>query len=280
MSDIQQWFYIDASGQQVGPATADQLQQLATDRQISAETNVWTEGLETWVPATQVEGLIPTESVQPVQPVAPAVNPYTQPSAATVTAAAGGDYPIPLTPKANFKLYLSLYISGAILLIIGMVKNAMDAPTAEEMMANSEALQEPGYLGLALLIIGALLLIVPSILNLVFLYRAWFLIQPGGASISPGKAIGFLFIPIFGAIWMWIVLFKLPGEWNNIVSRYTNTTGAPRMSIGTVFCLMFIPFIGTIIWAAELSKAINFMVSARIAPQQQQPVGNGALRLY
>jgi hypothetical protein len=141
------------------------------------------------------------------------------------------------------------------------------------------ALQEPGYLGLALLIIGAVILIIPGILNLIFIYRAWFLIQPGGASITPGKAIGFLFIPVFGPIWMWIVLFKLPGEWNNIVSQYANTTSAPRMSIGTVFCLMFIPFIGTLIWVAQLSKAINFMVSTRLASQQQQ-AAPGGLQLY
>ena len=276
MSDIQEWFYTDDAGQQFGPATADQLQQLAINGQISPQTTVWTEGLEEWIPASQVEGLIPAE---PVQPVAEAVAPYAQPAAQTLAADAGGDYPIPLTPKANFNLYLSLFISGTILLISGMVKNAMDAPTADEMIANPNALQEPGYLGLALLIIGAVILIIPGILNLIFIYRAWFLIQPGGASITPGKAIGFLFIPVFGPIWMWIVLFKLPGEWNNIVSQYANTTSAPRMSIGTVFCLMFIPFIGTLIWVAQLSKAINFMVSTRLASQQQQ-AAPGGLQLY
>ena len=208
MSDIQEWFYTDDAGQQFGPATADQLQQLAINGQISPQTTVWTEGLEEWIPASQVEGLIPAE---PVQPVAEAVAPYAQPAAQTLAADAGGDYPIPLTPKANFKLYLWLFISGIVLFVFGMVKNAMDAPTAEEMIANSNALQETSIIGPILFVLGALLLIVPGILNLIFLHRVWALIQPGGASITPGKAIGFLFIPIFGSIWAWIVLFKLPG---------------------------------------------------------------------
>ena len=66
MSDIQYWNYIDAAGQQHGPIAVDQLQQLVAAGQVTAQTNVWTEGMAEWLPAAQIEGLIPV----PVQPVA------------------------------------------------------------------------------------------------------------------------------------------------------------------------------------------------------------------
>lgn len=303
MSDIQQWYYADATGQQYGPATAEELQQLAATGQITADTQVWTEGLEAYIPASQVEGLIPAAPVAqavPAQPVhqpqinlgGPRVNPYAQPGTQPVAqptmagatglgvAPQGGEYPIPLTGKANFKLYIWLFIIGVVLFVFGMAKNAMDAPTADEMLANPNALQETSNLGWIMFVIGALILLGPAIMNLIFLHKAWTLLQPGGGTISPGKAIGFLFIPIFGSIWIYIVLFKLPGEWNNIVSRYTNTVNAPRLGIGTVFCMIFIPFIGVILWASELCKAINFMVNARIMPTQTQVPTPGGMQLY
>ena len=78
MSDINQWHYLDNAGQQAGPVTADDLQQLATTGEIHPETSVWTEGLEEWIPASQVEGLIldatPPQSTQSPQPASPQIN--------------------------------------------------------------------------------------------------------------------------------------------------------------------------------------------------------------
>ncbi|NWK56398.1 DUF4339 domain-containing protein [Verrucomicrobiaceae bacterium N1E253] len=279
MSNPQEWYFTDAAGQQTGPITPEQLQQLAASGQITAETNVWTEGLAEWLPATQVEGLIPAAPMAaavpaqaPMQAAAPAQalasNPYASPGyGAQAAPQAGGDYPIPVVGKANFKLYVSLLLGGIALFIGGAA------------LAGSES---TAGLGVALFFIGGLMMIWPAILNYVFLYRIWALIQPGGASISPGKAVGFLFIPIFGAIWAFIVLFKLPGEWNEITSRYSNTQSAPKLGIGTVFCLIFIPVIGSILWVAEISKAINFMVNARMMPVQntQPAAGGGGLSFY
>ena len=65
MSDTNQWHYLDSAGQQIGPVTADELQQLGASGVIHAETSVWKEGLAEWVSATQVEGLIPAIPVVP-----------------------------------------------------------------------------------------------------------------------------------------------------------------------------------------------------------------------
>ena len=52
-----QWYYLDANNQQQGPVAGAQLQALAAQSQLTPTTQVWTEGLEEWIPANQVEGL-------------------------------------------------------------------------------------------------------------------------------------------------------------------------------------------------------------------------------
>lgn len=57
MADEEQAWYYMADGEQVGPITPEDLQQLAAAGTVHAETEVWTDGLDQWVPATHVEGL-------------------------------------------------------------------------------------------------------------------------------------------------------------------------------------------------------------------------------
>tara|TARA_B110000914_G_scaffold184787_1_gene168171 strand:- start:21 stop:1022 length:1002 start_codon:yes stop_codon:yes gene_type:complete len=70
MSEAQEWFYTDASGVENGPVSIDELQQLGATGTIHAQTDVWTEGMEEWQPASQIEGVIPPSPEDP--PSAPA----------------------------------------------------------------------------------------------------------------------------------------------------------------------------------------------------------------
>lgn len=52
----QQW-YLLRNGQQIGPISSKQLQQVATSNQMTPEDLVWREGYADWVPAKRVKGL-------------------------------------------------------------------------------------------------------------------------------------------------------------------------------------------------------------------------------
>ena len=157
------------------------------------------------------------------------------------------------------------------LYIIALIQIAASSPTAEEVATNPNALENSGSLGLSavFLVLGIILLLVASVIQLMAIYRAWAILRPGGGTVSPGRAIGFLFIPLFGPIWMIIILCKLPGEWNGIISRYQNTAASPRLSIGMVICTLLVPIIGQILWMKELSKAINYMAAQKLMAQAQ-----------
>ncbi len=54
-----QWYYAN-EGQQIGPIEEPEFKNLIAAGGITPETQVWTEGFEQWVPAGEIEGLIPS----------------------------------------------------------------------------------------------------------------------------------------------------------------------------------------------------------------------------
>ncbi len=95
MSD-QEWRVLDGEGNEQGPYSFQDLQSYYTSGNITHETMIWTEGLEAWVPAGQVEGLLP--QIPQAIPLAPAP---------TLAAAAPMAQPV-----ATGGIYLSPQISG------------------------------------------------------------------------------------------------------------------------------------------------------------------------
>jgi hypothetical protein len=59
-----------------------------------------------------------------------------------------------------------------------------------------------------------LIAIAAGVLGLIFVYKAWALIQDGNPRTSPGKAIGFLFIPFFSIYWMFPAYYGLAQDLN------------------------------------------------------------------
>ncbi|MFT6863266.1 MAG: hypothetical protein ACJAVK_001827 [Akkermansiaceae bacterium] len=89
----QEWRVLDGEGNEQGPYSFGDLQSYYTSGNITHETMIWTEGLAEWVPAGQVEGLLP--DMPQVVALAPAVAPIAQP------AAAGGIHLSPQIPGAT-----------------------------------------------------------------------------------------------------------------------------------------------------------------------------------
>lgn len=53
------WFYVDQSRDRQGPFTVPEFKALADEGTIQAETLVWSQGYEAWMPARKLAGLIP-----------------------------------------------------------------------------------------------------------------------------------------------------------------------------------------------------------------------------
>lgn len=55
------------------------------------------------------------------------------------------------------------------------------------------------------------------VFGLILIYKMWEAIQAGPARTTPGKAVGFLFIPCFNLYWMFVVLYGWAKDYNQFV---------------------------------------------------------------
>jgi len=70
-----EWFHAH-NGQQAGPLSFSQLQELARSGQLQATDQIWQEGTPAWVAAERVPGLLPRASspqAAPAPPLAPVI---------------------------------------------------------------------------------------------------------------------------------------------------------------------------------------------------------------
>lgn len=55
---------------------------------------------------------------------------------------------------------------------------------------------------------------------LVLVYKMWSAIQDGNARTTPGKACGFLFIPLFNLYWVFQAVWGFAKDYNRLVDRH------------------------------------------------------------
>ena len=119
--------------------------------------------------------------------------------------------------------------------------------------------------------------IVCTVLVYIYLYRAWQCVAPEFARSTPGKAVGFLFIPFFNFYWMFQAFLGLAKDYN----RTAEAAGTPlRMNEKRfqLFCILTacsaIPYLGALIslsliyfapkiWK-EMCQVINFHANAPV----------------
>jgi hypothetical protein len=88
----------------------------------------------------------------------------------------------------------------------------------------------PAFVNLLLSPVYLPAIIVTTVFWCILLYRQWFLLQGHGARTTPGKAVGFGFIPLFGFYWCFVAYAGLATDTNNYLRRLGINT--VRMSFG------------------------------------------------
>jgi hypothetical protein len=108
-------------------------------------------------------------------------------------------------------------------------------------MSFSIDFQDINLILLFLIFICILLLNASGILKLILVYKLWNVIQDGYASTTPGKAIGFLFIPYFSIYWIIRVYYGLAQDLNEYIKRQfrRDSTLLHRTHPGIAFTFTF-----------------------------------------
>ena len=135
------------------------------------------------------------------------------------------------------------YISGLVLMITSYALVFPD-PSTFAIQPRWELLVS----WLMLLVLGFTLFLYGNAFFYLLLYKAWKAIQPGNPRTTPGKAVGYMFIPYYNFYWIFQAYWGFAKDYN----AYLSQTGATnfRLSEGLFLALpilllvSIVPFVG------------------------------------
>jgi len=92
--------------------------------------------------------------------------------------------------------------------------------------------------------------IASVVLFCIILYRSWEQIQDGHARTTPGKAVGFLFIPFFNLYWIFEAYTGFVRDSNAYIQRYGLPVKAQDEGLATATCVLtllcIIPYLNVV----------------------------------
>jgi hypothetical protein len=122
-----------------------------------------------------------------------------------------------------------------------------------------------------MLSLGAMLLVLipATIVGCVLLYRWWAILPEGARRTTPGRAVGFCFIPLFNFYWFFVAFYGLTRDVNAYLvahdpeARRSSAGLALTYSILLVvgFLLCWVPVVGDLIGIAGALVFIPFALS-------------------
>jgi hypothetical protein len=126
-----------------------------------------------------------------------------------------------------------LLTAGLVILVVSGILTGYDINLS---YASTRALATSG---LIILLGGAAILYGLSIWY-ILLYKAWSVIQDGNASTTPGKAVGFIFIPVYNFYWIFKAWWGFARNYNRYIERYTINTSKLKEGLFLAFCILSI----------------------------------------
>lgn len=109
------------------------------------------------------------------------------------------------------------------------------------------------------------LALLGSIFFYIWLYQSWKSIPSQEREVSPGKAVGMLFIPLFNLYWIFVALPGLSGNLSRALGRRGIPTGAGKgLAITACILMMLVAPVGLLllaIWVLMANGAKNRMLS-------------------
>jgi hypothetical protein len=277
------WFYVIDDAKH-GPITSDGIRKLARDGTIQPDTLLWREGFKDWHPARRIKGLFPDlEAHAHVQSNPASTPPDGPPPIPTRSQTRDTPPPLPsgyaaITADTEQELP-SKPIDWKPALIFNSITVGMYAVYTLFLAA---AYENPYDQDLASALMWSnWLLLAATGLSVTFgsilFYRCWSVIPPSMTNyITPGKAVGQLFIPFYNFYWAFIAYPKLAEH----VNRASGQSVRPRASTGLaltlailfvaklILLLFAVTGLGWLAWASWFVIWLLFFKDASAACEQ------------
>lgn len=161
----------------------------------------------------------------------------------------------PPAAPASFAVHPTLYTTGAfknlwiewlVFLVIGIILGIVAVVNMDDNIA---------------LVILFIPFIVAISSGLRLLYRLWKIIQDGQVRTTPGKAVGFMFIPLFNWYWGFVAIVGLTRDMNTYCAS-RNIPG-PRITEGLALSWFIVQFLQTIPvlgWVAWITSLVFLII--------------------
>lgn len=201
-------WYYNINNQPTGPIDDAAMQNLVKSGAIAPTTLVWQEGMAQWQ----------TLGMTALAPLAPVAN---------------------TPPAAPMQAYQPTQVPN-----YGMVVK----PAAMQIKEMNDMFMWYWICLIGILITAGLSAIASVVLFYIILYRSWSLIQDGYARTTPGKAVGYLFIPFYNFYWMFEAIPGLVKDMNNFIARRNLPIQRMDPGLATAYCVLslvsIIPYVG------------------------------------
>lgn len=191
------WYYI-LDDKQFGPIKEEEIQVLIQDGTLNSATRVWRQGMLSWQPlaATGLSIFLPLGSVPPR--ITPEPIYAIQPQRPVVKRSG---------LKTLYTWWVVMYCFTFISTLPSFALNLVKDQSAKSILT-------------ALICILEIPMLAGSILMFVLLYKLWSVVQDGQAATTPGKAVGFLFIPFFNFYWIFQAFWGLAKDLNRYIKQH------------------------------------------------------------
>lgn len=228
-------YHITKNGNQVGPYSEEEVQNKLSTGELSSGDLCWTEGMAQWEPIHQTISL--PSNVPPPPPSASPSHSQTHPSTQASYA------PQNQSNNINWIPALVLYCAtAAISWIVELI----------QLDGDEEAAGIFALIGLPVIILGVVFLCMLH-------YKCWMALPTQHRFTTPGRAVGFLFIPFYNFYWAFVTWPKLSEglvNWQRAEGRNPTDTKALALTYAILFvCSLTIgqvPGLGILIGIAEV----------------------------
>jgi hypothetical protein len=201
-------WYYNVNNQPTGPIDDAAMQNLVKSGAVAPTTLVWQEGMAQW----QTLGTTALAALVP---------------------AAG------TTPPAPMQAYQPTPVPA-----YGMTVK----PAAMQIKEMNDMFMWYWICLIGILVTAGLSAIASVVLFYIILYRAWGLIQDGYARTTPGKAVGYCFIPFYNFYWIFEAIPGLVKDMNNFIARRNLPIQRMDPGLATAYCVLtlvsVIPYVG------------------------------------
>ncbi|MEM7660012.1 MAG: serine/threonine-protein kinase [Bacteroidota bacterium] len=166
-----------------------------------------------------------------------------------------------MVAQRRYRKFMRNYIFGLLFIAIGIIFAMTEEPLN---------IAERQTFGILLFIAGMFLLLA-GIHALRLLHKGWQSVQDRGAYTTPGKAIGFLFIPLFNLYWIFVTFRQLAVEMNQYArDRQIGTGKLVSEGMAISICIFILPVI----------NYVGIFINVFLYPNFLRQIRDGVVSIY